>query len=126
MEDMLMKKVFFAVLIVLLVCAIGCAKQHAPAAKTSSPTQSSMSSCKVDSDCVCGGVDKASGMCFMGNKDYYDKNVDKSKQCPDFCTGIAGNLVMRCIDNRCIQMFECISDMDCQSGSCINNRCAGR
>jgi hypothetical protein len=120
-----MKRLFVAFLLVIAVFLLGCATQQVPAdkpAKTSVPA--AIDSCKLDSDCVCGGIDRTTGMCFMGNKEYYDKNVDKSKQCPDFCTGIAGNLVVRCIDNKCIQMFECLTDADCESGSCRGNRCS--
>ena len=55
-------------------------------------------SCQTDSDCACG-VSKDTGDCFYGNRNF----VDESKQCPDFCTGIAGNLVIECIDNVCTQ-----------------------
>ncbi|MBN1543944.1 eight-cysteine-cluster domain-containing protein [Candidatus Woesearchaeota archaeon] len=59
----------------------------------------------------------------MGNRDYYDKYVDRSKDCPDFCSGVAGNLVTRCIDGSCIQVFECLADTDCAGGRCVGNRC---
>jgi hypothetical protein len=49
--------------------------------------QNPESYCKQDSDCACG-VHVTTGECFYGNEDY----VDTSRQCPDFCTGIAGNL----------------------------------
>ena len=54
--------------------------------------------CQQDSDCACGRH-KTTGDCFYGNKNY----VDTGKQCPDFCTGIAGNLEIRCVNNECIQ-----------------------
>jgi len=52
--------------------------------------------CAQDADCACG-VSKATGDCFYGNKLY----VDTTRQCPDFCTGIAGNLILKCVDNEC-------------------------
>jgi len=57
--------------------------------------------CSTDSDCICGGIDMQTGKCFIGNTDYYNKYVDKSRECPDFCAGIAGNLKTACINNSC-------------------------
>ena len=54
--------------------------------------------CEQDSDCACGKSIET-GDCFYGNKAF----VDTSQQCPDFCTGIAGNLVIECVDNTCKQ-----------------------
>ncbi|MBN2202684.1 MAG: hypothetical protein JW700_00660 [Candidatus Aenigmarchaeota archaeon] len=54
--------------------------------------------CNVDSDCECG-IHVETGECFIGNNEY----VDTSIQCPDFCTWIAGNLEISCVDNICIQ-----------------------
>lgn len=75
--------------------------------------------CKTDDDCVCGGIDKATQNCFVGNKQYYDSGaVDKSKVCPDFCTGIAANLVTKCVESKCMNVNkntfpECSADADC-------------
>jgi hypothetical protein len=55
--------------------------------------------CKTDEDCTCG-VHKTNKVCFYGNKNY----VDINQQCPDFCTGIGGNLQIRCINNECKQI----------------------
>ena len=55
--------------------------------------------CKTDEDCVCG-VHKTNKSCFYGNKNY----VDTDQQCLDFCTGIFGNLQIRCISNECKQV----------------------
>lgn len=52
--------------------------------------------CNTDADCACG-THINTGECFLGNKNY----VDISRQCPDFCTGIAGNFETRCVDNIC-------------------------
>ncbi len=54
--------------------------------------------CKADSDCACGANIKT-GECFYGNKDF----VDTKKQCPDFCSGFAGNLEIKCVNNECAQ-----------------------
>jgi hypothetical protein len=54
--------------------------------------------CEQDSDCACGKSIET-GDCFYGNKAF----VNTSQQCPDFCTGIAGNLVIKCVDNTCKQ-----------------------
>lgn len=56
-------------------------------------------SCNNDSDCACG-VNIKTRNCFLGNKKY----VDTTKQCPDFCGGIAGNLITKCINNLCKQV----------------------
>jgi len=63
-------------------------------------------SCQQDSDCVCGGIDTKTGDCFVGNKNYYDKFVNKEAVCPDFCTGIAGNGQTKCINNKCQNLFN--------------------
>ncbi len=56
-------------------------------------------SCQGDLDCACG-TNIETKSCFVGNKKY----VDTTKQCPDFCTGIAGNLKLRCLDHVCKQV----------------------
>ena len=64
--------------------------------------------CDSDSDCACGvkkdkafydPLDYENEKCLFGNVRY----VNTSQQCPDFCTGIGGNLAIRCVDHRCIQ-----------------------
>lgn len=55
--------------------------------------------CKQDTDCACG-VHIKTGNCFYGNKNY----VNITQQCPDFCTGIAGNFMIKCINNECKQV----------------------
>jgi hypothetical protein len=57
-------------------------------------------SCKVNTDCVCGGKDLKTGQCFVGNVNYYKFLVNKKTQCPDFCTGIAGNLETVCMNTK--------------------------
>ncbi|NQU79158.1 eight-cysteine-cluster domain-containing protein [Candidatus Woesearchaeota archaeon] len=83
-----------------------------------------MFSCVSDDDCVCGGIDAGTGRCFLGNKVYYDNFVDKKKECPDFCSGIGGNLMARCVDTKCMQVLECLNSNECSRGEqCIRNRC---
>jgi eight-cysteine-cluster-containing protein len=120
-----MKKSLIVILL-FFALVIGCVPSPRPAPGTPAApaTEASIDSCSSDSDCVCGGVEKSTGRCFLGNREYYEKNVDKSKQCPDFCSGIAGNLVVRCVDDKCIQMYECIADSECGGGKCVNNRCS--
>lgn len=62
-------------------------------------------SCERDADCICGGKDTATGECFIGNVAYYDSGkVDKEAYCPDFCTGIAGDLRTKCMAGQCAQV----------------------
>ncbi len=78
-------------------------------------------SCQTDDDCA-SGVHKDTGDCFFGNKLY----VDVSRQCPDFCNGIAAHLSIKCIDNECRQINnlnekkECTQDADCVEDSCCH------
>lgn len=65
----------------------------------SQQSQNSEKSCNSDSDCACG-VHIKTGACFYGNKNF----VDTSKQCPDFCTGIGGNLEIKCVEGECKQV----------------------
>ncbi len=67
-----------------------------PSVVNQSPT-----SCVADADCTCGGIDKNTENCFVGNKDYAKDNVDFGRDCPDFCTGIAGHLETKCVKNTC-------------------------
>lgn len=85
--------------------------------------------CTQDSDCICSGTDKQTNECFIGNKEYFAKNVDASKQCPDFCTGIAGNMKLSCKENKCQRISvkhvfgECSKDSDCIVGGCSGQIC---
>jgi|GEM_PF-4878989 len=98
--------------------------------------------CESDKDCVCGGKDILTGNCFVDNIDYYNKYVDKSNDCPDFCTGIAANMETKCRNNKCqivnknIAKYECAVDEDCiaeqccHATSCVNKNyaadCSGK
>ena len=97
------------------------------------PPETDKLSCNSDSDCVCGGIDKLDNNCFLGNKDYYNQFVDKEKQCPDFCNGIANNLEVKCIENKCKQESRaslksggCITDNDCVTGGCSGTICQSK
>ena len=54
--------------------------------------------CNKNADCACG-ANTITGQCFFGNK----KFVNTEKQCPDFCSGLTGNLTLLCQNNQCIQ-----------------------
>lgn len=86
---------FFLSFLLIFVVACG------PAVSQSPPAPIGPQSCVVDSDCVCGGIDKATDDCFVGNKDYAKDNVDFGRDCPDFCAGIAGHLETKCVKNTC-------------------------
>ncbi len=60
------------------------------------PSEVSRFFCQTDDDCACG-VDKETGKCAFGNKNF----IDTSRECPDFCTGIAGNIRIKCVNNLC-------------------------
>lgn len=63
--------------------------------------------CEQDSDCACG-VHIDSGDCFRGNKDY----TDTTNACPDFCSGISGDMVTKCVNNKCSPaLFDPIVDI---------------
>ncbi len=75
-------------------------------------------SCVSNEDCACG-VHINTGDCFVGNKAY----VNTEKQCPDFCTGIAGNLGTVCSNSKCqtLNTAYCDSDNDCvRKNSCCD------
>lgn len=57
--------------------------------------------CKTDLDCACG-VKRGTRDCFYGNRKYVNEII----QCPDFCSGFGGNLVIKCIENRCEQVTK--------------------
>jgi len=76
-----------AILIVLALTLSGCISN-----------QPGELSCQQDSDCACG-VHKETRDCFYGNSRF----VDTGEQCPDYCSGIAGNLEIKCVGGRCVQ-----------------------
>jgi eight-cysteine-cluster-containing protein len=123
---MAVKKTTAVFFICLLLLIGGCS--YGKGFFTKEPSQAElkkMNFCQTDSDCVCGGTDRTTGRCFLGSKEYYEKYVDSSKECPDFCSGIEGNLVVKCgIDNRCFQSYQCMKDIECEEGKrCLGNKC---
>ena len=94
-------------------------------------------SCVTDTDCTCGGQIIASGDCFVGNKMWAQGKVDFTKDCPDFCTGIAGNLETHCVKNQCKIVRteqqqspqqppskpQCTTNADCVAGGCSSHLC---
>lgn len=91
----MMKKFFF--LFVVIVLFSGCASKVLVDGEPIKISDESL--CVKDSDCACG-VHVDSGDCFVGNNDF----VDVSRQCPDFCTGIAGMFETRCVEKICKQV----------------------
>jgi len=55
--------------------------------------------CRSDGDCACG-VSRKSGACAYG----LASEIDATKQCPDFCSGIAGNLRTVCREGACAKV----------------------
>ncbi|MCX8163683.1 MAG: eight-cysteine-cluster domain-containing protein [Candidatus Micrarchaeota archaeon] len=89
--------------------------------------------CMEDFDCDCG-KNKITNQCFFGQRDF----VDPSKQCPDFCTGFAGQLEPKCINFSCqlvqrqnqpqepfcgFSQGKCSKDSDCLVGGCSGQVC---
>ncbi len=127
-RELIMIVSFFITAVMLLGCAGMSPSRSDKQDRETGPSDEELEHvmyCEEDSDCVCGGVDPYTGKCFMGNVRYYDRYVDKERSCPDFCTGVDGSLVMRCIDDECIQMYGCFSDADCGGGRCVDNKCVG-
>lgn len=121
-----MRKIFllFLLLFVLTFVLVACVKVGGPSSGISPEKFKFV--CSADSDCICGGIDKSTKDCFVGNKDYYESGaVDKEKYCPDFCTGIAGNIITKCVENKCVNVNkntfpECRSDSDCVPSDCFH------
>jgi len=58
--------------------------------------------CETDEDCICDGIDTQTGNCFVGSRNYYDLFVNQEQDCPDFCTGIAGDRGTKCVNAKCM------------------------
>jgi hypothetical protein len=58
-------------------------------------------SCVLDLDCACG-VSRTSGNCAYGRS----VCIDTSKQCPDYCAGIGGDLHLVCVEGTCKQLLD--------------------
>jgi len=93
--------------------------------------------CAEDKDCACG-VHISTGECFVGSKGFV--NVDK--QCPDYCTGIAGNFETQCVSHQCKLVKKnntedtgfcgtstngpCSDDSGCIIGGCSGQVCQSK
>ncbi|MEM4358108.1 MAG: hypothetical protein QW244_02020 [Candidatus Pacearchaeota archaeon] len=90
------KIIFLIALVVIMIIGLGYFVFLKGRGKIQPSQMETKIFCQTDDDCACG-VDKETGKCAYGNKNF----IDTSKQCPDFCTGIAGNIRIRCINNLC-------------------------
>jgi hypothetical protein len=79
--------------------------------------------CNTDDDCACG-THMITGECFVGNKEY----VNTSKQCPDFCTGIAANFVTRCENHVCrnVNILDEVKACSADAKLCPDGSSVGR
>ncbi|MFH0979217.1 MAG: hypothetical protein V1837_08025 [Candidatus Woesearchaeota archaeon] len=78
--------------------------------------------CAVDSDCVCGGMDLNSGKCYVGNKEYYNVNVDKTKDCSDYCR--LDERLVKCVKNWCtlVSATDTTADANLSPATCVTNK----
>jgi len=133
-----MKSVDFFVffLLFLVACAVVPPKPQEPSKPSGNQFLENAAFCNVDADCTCGGIDKNTDNCFVGNKLYASKNVDMSKDCPDFCTGIAAHLETKCVNNECKNVPRegwneqeckhddmCVAIMRDKKAKCVNQAC---
>jgi len=99
------KNLLLVVIIIILVIAIGIALgiilQKSSKVEKEKGVKKDKMYCEVDEDCVCG-IDKETGQCAFGNKEY----IDTSNQCVDFCTGIHGGFRIVCKNNICTQVLK--------------------
>jgi hypothetical protein len=108
----------------LLLFLASCAVVPPQANDTQNPFMDNALFCNVDADCTCGGVDKQTRDCFIGNKLFQSMYVDITQSCPDFCTGIGGHFGIKCVDHVCEQvereMFACTEEAKmCPDGSAV-------
>ena len=92
-------------------------------AKPSCKDQTYSRACREDADCTCG-INVITKECDYGIAEC----INELQQCPDFCTGIAGNLEIVCKDNQCVQVVKptgCTTDADCRYGAewCEDGAC---
>jgi len=105
MEHMKKKKGLATALMILFLTLSACSKTAQQGQMQQQTRQTGQMGvrpqdfCMADDDCACG-VHKNTGECFYGNKEF----VNASKQCPDFCTGIAAMFEIKCVENRCKQV----------------------
>lgn len=96
-----MNKIIITLAFLFLLTA--CSTQTLPEYDSSADPDISPNSCNTDTDCICKGV--YDGKCFIGNKDFYEKYIDKKVDCPapNYCAGPYGDMVIRCV-GKCVQM----------------------
>ena len=92
-----MPKVLF--LLAIGIAAAGCSSSSSSTAAAPAAASPSAAECKVDADCVCG-TDKETHKCAFGPA----ARIDTGRQCPDFCTGIAGRMKIACVEGTCRQV----------------------
>ena len=96
----------FVLGLIAILLTAGCTQQGTNGyEQTTTTTAVSQLSCNVDTDCACGKHTET-GACFYGNKQF----VDASQQCPDFCSGIAGNKEIRCVSGSCTQVEKDVKE----------------
>ena len=61
--------------------------------------------CESDSDCICADAESEYPGCFLGSKNYYEKCINKTDICMDFCTGW-GQPPVKCINNQCTISYK--------------------
>ena len=57
--------------------------------------------CQRDDECACG-TNQKTGQCAFG----LASEIDQKKQCPDFCTGFAGNARITCQQGKCVRVTK--------------------
>jgi hypothetical protein len=86
-------------LVIAIFIALGTACSGGSTSALAAPPASPAPDCKADSDCACG-TDIATHKCAFGPA----PKIDTSRQCPDFCTGIAGHMKIACVEGTCKQV----------------------
>jgi hypothetical protein len=94
-----MSKVLILLAIAIAHAAAACSSSSAAVAAAPPPPIATVSECKVDTDCACG-TDKETHKCAFGPA----AKIDTRRQCPDFCTGIAGRMKIACVEGTCRQV----------------------
>lgn len=90
------KKKRIILYIVIIAALIFGSVQMYKSGKIGNMINVAQSKCSVDADCACG-THAMTGECFVGNKNF----VAEESQCPDYCSGVAGNFETKCLDGKC-------------------------
>lgn len=78
----------------------GASAGGAPSTGGAGGAQACSTACTTDTDCACG-VNSSTRACAIGRVEC----IDTSQQCPDFCTGIAGNRRIACVNQQCTEVI---------------------